>query len=67
MGGFHFKDIALDDAGRERLHKAADALLGYRTVYYTGHCTGMEQYRFLKELMGDALHYISAGSVISLE
>ena len=67
VGGFHFKDIALDDAGRERLRKAADVLLGYRTVYYTGHCTGMEQYRFLKELMGDALHYISAGSVISLE
>ena len=44
----------------------ADTLCGFDTVYYTGHCTGVAQYEFLKQKMGDRLHYISSGSVVEV-
>ncbi|MCR4891404.1 MAG: MBL fold metallo-hydrolase [Lachnospiraceae bacterium] len=65
IGGFHFMHIEMDDAGKERLQKAAEELLSYKTDYYTGHCTGLEQYEYMKSLMGDRLSYISTGTVLS--
>lgn len=66
IGGFHFMGVALDEAGKQRLTKAAEILLTYPTIYYTGHCTGLEQYEFMKKLMGDRLHYVAAGSVVEV-
>ena len=48
------------------MSEAAKTLCGFDTVYYTGHCTGVEQYEFMKPLMGDRLHYISSGSVVEV-
>ena len=45
---------------------AAEEMAGYPTRYYTGHCTGLPQYEFLKERMGDRLQYISTGDVIEI-
>lgn len=65
VGGFHFmkldtkKDAAV-------LEEAAQRLLLYPTRYFTGHCTGMEQYRFLKERMGERLSYLAAGSYLEI-
>lgn len=61
IGGFHF--MKLDPEGEERvfLAKAAEALLAYPTTYYTGHCTGAEQYAFMKQIMGDRLHSLTTG------
>lgn len=62
IGGFHFMDINVDTAvGRKRLEDAAEELLGYDTKYYTGHCTGMEQYEYMKNIMGNRLEYIYTG------
>ena len=62
VGGFHFmktdSEAVLGDAARK--------LLEYDTVYYTGHCTGQKQYGYLKAIMGDRLHYISAGAVLEI-
>ena len=66
VGGFHLKDIIPDDAGRRRLSRTAQALLEYGAVYYTGHCTGDVQYRYLKERMGDSLHYLSSGTIVEV-
>ena len=63
VGGFHFMDVVLDEAGKAFLTEAAETLCKFDTVYYTGHCTGVEQYEFMKQRMGDRLHYISSGSV----
>ncbi len=40
-------------------------LNAYATTYYTCHCTGTEQYQFMKSRMKN-LHYLSAGENITL-
>lgn len=62
IGGFHFMKITEE----EKLKTAAEKLLTYDTVYYTGHCTGQKQYDYLKTIMGEKLHYISTGTVLEL-
>ena len=62
IGGFHFMKIGDGSV----LKAAAEKLLGYETVYYTGHCTGQKQYDHLKTIMGDRLHYIAAGTILEL-
>lgn len=59
IGGFHFSKLPLDST----LEKYAEILDSYRTVYYTCHCTGVEQYEFMRSIMKN-LHYLSAGQVI---
>lgn len=63
VGGFHFK--TLDPQG-EQLRQYGRWLARYDTVFYTGHCTGEEQYQVLKEFLGNRLNAISTGSVIEL-
>lgn len=62
IGGFHF--MKMED--EMVLKNAARQLLQYDTVYYTGHCTGLTQYDFLKTIMGERLHYISTGTVVEI-
>lgn len=57
VGGFHFMGLR---PGAE-LARAAEVLNRYDCQYYTSHCTGIEQYAFLKGLMGDRLHYLGCG------
>ncbi len=64
VGGFHYSKIELDSDGREKLHRNADRLLESKATFYTGHCTGDEQYTYMKEIMKDRLHRISSGTVI---
>lgn len=56
--------VPLDDTAY--LNAAADDLLSYPAMYHTCHCTGLDQYRYLKERMGDRLDYIAAGQSIEL-
>ena len=62
IGGFHFMKITEE----EKLAEAAEKLLAWDTVYYTGHCTGQKQFDYLKTIMGDRLHYIAAGTVLEI-
>ena len=64
VGGFHFFRLDMQKEGPELLEQTAAELLRHQTAYYTCHCTGMEQYTFLKERMGERLHYIASGDVI---
>lgn len=61
IGGFHLSKLELDD----RLKMIAQRLETYGTTYYTCHCTGAEQYGFMKRYM-DRLNYISAGDCITV-
>lgn len=61
IGGFHLKDRDPDDPDLECI---AQTLMGFPTVYYTGHCTGTAQYERLKHIMGDRLRSFSTGTVL---
>ena len=67
VGGFHFMGQEISEEGNAALDYAAEVLLGYETEYYTCHCTGEAQYRYLKEKMGDKLHYLASGQKIMLD
>ena len=61
IGGFHFFHFPCAD----RLYSLAKDLDGFKTEYYTCHCTGYEQYQFMSRYMR-SLHYISTGQSIEL-
>lgn len=61
IGGFHFSKLPLDDT----LKGYALFLDSLDTEFFTCHCTGEEQYRFMKKYM-KKLSYISAGQTVNL-
>lgn len=61
FGGFHFMKMPLDNM----LRGYAEKLDTYDTVYYTCHCTGAEQFEYIKTFIKN-LNYISAGDVIEV-
>lgn len=64
IGGFHFMTLVPEEY--EELDRAAEKLLSYPIQFYTCHCTGIEQYKYLKKRMGKALSYIEAGQTIEI-
>lgn len=64
IGGFHFSKINPVEQGKCLLENSAKQLLRYSTKYYTGHCTGVEQYEVLKKHMSEKLEYLHTGSVL---
>lgn len=67
VGGFHLKKQEIINHSHNNLDKIAKELLNYSTIYYTGHCTGLKQYEYLKEIMKDQLFYLSAGTMIEIK
>ena len=63
VGGFHFKSLSPDSA---QLRSYGEAMAKYDTIFYTGHCTGQEQYEVLKTILGDRLNAISTGAVVEI-
>jgi len=59
IGGFHFSKLPLDDT----LISYAKILGSHKTHFYTCHCTGVEQFNFMKEHM-KKLSYLSCGDSI---
>lgn len=66
IGGFHFSKLKVTGKDAIFLEEAANTLLQSPAVFYTGHCTGSEQYYFMKTFMGNRLHALSCGSEITL-
>ena len=50
-------DYSKDDL--QSIRDTAEELSKMDTVFYSGHCTGEEPYRVMKEIMGDKLQAIS--------
>lgn len=65
IGGFHFFKIPLATSGKKRLAEAAAFLNRHSCEYITGHCTGVEQYGFLRTKM-PKLRYLSTGETITV-
>ena len=61
VGGFHFSKLSLD----EILKKYAHYLNEFQIDYYTCHCTGMEQFTYMKQYM-NRLYYLSAGQTLEI-
>lgn len=61
VGGFHFSGLPIDST----LEEYADILASYDTDFYTCHCTGVEQYEFMKKRM-PRLRYLSGGQSIDI-
>jgi 7,8-dihydropterin-6-yl-methyl-4-(beta-D-ribofuranosyl)aminobenzene 5'-phosphate synthase len=66
IGGFHFMGLDPQGAGREELERAAQALAGHKAVCWTCHCTGKKPFDWLKERLGDRLHYLAGGMSIEI-
>lgn len=66
VGGFHFMNIDPKGPEKSRLDEAAKTLLETKAVFYTGHCTGLAPYEYLKNVMGNRLHYISTGTIMEV-
>ena len=66
VGGFHFSKIDPDGSEGYRLDQAAEILSRYDCTYYTCHCTGLRQYEYLKEKLGDQLQYVATGQTLEL-
>lgn len=61
VGGFHFSKLPLD----ETLAGYAMQLAQHNTMFYTCHCTGKEQYEYMKKYM-PRLEYLSCGHSIEI-
>lgn len=61
VGGFHFSKLKLD----ETLISYASYLDLFDTLFYTCHCTGVEQYEFMRKYM-ENLNYLSTGTIIEI-
>lgn len=61
VGGFHFMDMALDNA----LADKGNRLNKLNCDFYTCHCTGEEQFEFLKDYI-KRINYLSAGEQIEI-
>lgn len=66
VGGLHLNKHETEGAGSAALARIAAQLQQYNTRYYTCHCTGLPQFRYLKERMGEQILYLSTGMTISL-
>jgi len=67
FSGFHMRKKEGYTAEDMRIIRdIASELTGRKTVFYTGHCTGEEPYRVMKEIMGKQLVYVHSGDEVVL-
>ena len=67
ISGFHMmKKHNYSDEDINMIIDTALALRQYKTVFYTGHCTGVEPYNAMKKLMGNQLYYVHSGDEIRI-
>jgi 7,8-dihydropterin-6-yl-methyl-4-(beta-D-ribofuranosyl)aminobenzene 5'-phosphate synthase len=67
LGGFHLYDLDLKNTvDMEFLKSVSEELLDSGATFYTGHCTGIDQYYKLKEIMGDKVNKLSTGTTINI-
>ena len=63
IGGFHLYNRARDEYEDPVLiNQIGEYLNNTGSKYYTGHCTGIEPYKRLKEIMGERVEYLATGS-----
>lgn len=67
ISGFHLmKKTPYREDQVKDIQEIARELVKYPTVFYTCHCTGVEAFDIMKEIMGDKLLYVHSGDEIIL-
>ena len=67
IGGFHLHNPeSAEPEDKGFIQELAKQLAAKPTKYLTCHCTGIEPFEQLKEIMGDKIEYISAGHVADI-
>jgi len=62
FSGFHLTNPGLGlDLPEDFVRTVGQELCKYKSIYYTGHCTGLNPYSWLKDELGDSLCYLSGG------
>ena len=65
ISGFHMmKHGAYTEEETQQIIDTALALRKCRTVFYTGHCTGIPAYEAMHRIMGSQLRYVHSGDAI---
>ena len=67
ISGFHLlqRNGYTEEDFRE-ITDTAHELAGYRTVFYTGHCTGDRPFEMMKQILGDQINYLHCGDELEL-
>lgn len=67
ISGFHlFNSSTGKSEQSDVIEGIAKFLAGTNTKFYTGHCTGLEAYAYLKRIMGDQIQYLETGTVFQI-
>ena len=62
FSGFHLTNPGLKkDQPEDFVRLVGTQLSKYPCNYYTGHCTGVNPFNKLKEMLGEKMHYLSGG------
>lgn len=67
ISGMHlFNPVSIFGGDNRLTRRIGERLAGTDTRFYTGHCTGERAYRTLKEVMGEQIGCLAAGSVLEI-
>lgn len=67
IGGLHLSNPrGKEDLDIALLEETAEYLQNTGAVYYTGHCTGLEAYEWLRQRLGEQIVYIHSGDQVKL-
>ncbi len=67
ISGFHLmKKKEYTDAEREEIREIARELTTYPTQFFSCHCTGLEAFDMMKEIMGSQLTYVHCGDEVAV-
>lgn len=67
ISGFHMmksEEYTVEEI--ETIRQTAQELKNYNTKFYTGHCTGEQAYKIMKEILGEQIEYVRSGEQIIL-
>ncbi|MEZ4357824.1 MAG: MBL fold metallo-hydrolase [Eubacteriales bacterium] len=67
FGGFHlYSNSAKKSEDPDFVRRIGEMLKNTNIKYYTCHCTGVDPYNQLKDIMGDKIEYLATGRVIKI-
>ena len=68
IGGFHLmKRTEFSEADTTEVTEIANRLKSYKAHFATCHCTGLQVFNQMKEIMGDQLSYVRSGDEVIVE
>lgn len=67
LGGFHLmKKSGYSDSDIQEIQAIAKKLTGYQSHFATCHCTSLEAFSIMKEIMKDQLTYVHSGDEVKI-